>query len=125
MAEEAIPVMVRIELTQRIIPIFYAGITICGVVGNLAVIIVFMANRGLQDSTNALIMNLAAADLMFLTFCVPFTAYSYARTMWPFSRVLCYVNVYLQFVSAYASVWTLVVLAFDRFLVRPSTNHCL
>lgn len=62
-------------------------------------------------------MNLAFADLMFLIFCVPFTAISYAKP-WPFPDTICYMTIYLQYVTAYASVWTLVILAFDRFLVK-------
>uniref|UniRef100_A0A915B8W7 G-protein coupled receptors family 1 profile domain-containing protein n=1 Tax=Parascaris univalens TaxID=6257 RepID=A0A915B8W7_PARUN len=59
--------------------------------------------------------NLAFADLMFLTLCVPFTMYSYAKP-WPFPDAICYLTIYLQYVTAYASVWTLVILALDRFL---------
>lgn len=53
---------------------------------------------------------------MFLTLCVPFTMYSYAKP-WPFPDAICYLTIYLQYVTAYASVWTLVILALDRFLV--------
>lgn len=67
-------------------------------------------------STNILICNLALADLLFLTFCVPLTAYSYVYS-WRFSDTVCYITVTLQYLTCYVSVWTLVLLAYDRFIV--------
>ncbi|VDM39770.1 unnamed protein product [Toxocara canis] len=105
--------MVEIHLT--VVPVVYCFIMIVGVIGNAAVLTVFALNRTLHNSTNTLITNLAFADLMFLMFCVPFTVYSYAKP-WPFPDAFCYLTIYLQYVTAYASVWTLVILALDRFL---------
>lgn len=65
-------------------------------------------------STNILIANLALADLLFVTFCIPLTAYSYIRP-WIFPEALCYYTVSLQYITAYVSVWTLVLLAYDRY----------
>ncbi|VDN50746.1 unnamed protein product [Dracunculus medinensis] len=96
------------ELNLTVVQIVYIFITIVGVVGNVIILIVFGISRNLQTSTNALIMNLAFADLMFLIFCVPFTAISYAKP-WPFPDTICYMTIYLQYVTAYASVWTLAV----------------
>uniref|UniRef100_A0A9J2PFV3 G-protein coupled receptors family 1 profile domain-containing protein n=1 Tax=Ascaris lumbricoides TaxID=6252 RepID=A0A9J2PFV3_ASCLU len=104
-----------VELHLTVVPVVYCFIMIIGVIGNAAVLTVFALNRTLHNSTNALITNLAFADLMFLTLCVPFTMYSYAKP-WPFPDAICYLTIYLQYVTAYASVWTLVILALDRFL---------
>ncbi|KHN74085.1 Allatostatin-A receptor [Toxocara canis] len=111
--EDRCAVMVEIHLT--VVPVVYCFIMIVGVIGNAAVLTVFALNRTLHNSTNTLITNLAFADLMFLMFCVPFTVYSYAKP-WPFPDAFCYLTIYLQYVTAYASVWTLVILALDRFL---------
>lgn len=102
-------------------------IILVGFVGNTIVLFVIVSNRQLHDrwvhcpahppcSTNVLICNLALADLLFLTFCVPLTAYSYIF-MWDFSERVCYWMVTLQYATCYVSVWTLVLLAYDRFLV--------
>ncbi len=100
-----------------VMPIAYSLVTVFGVIGNIGVFLVIVCNRSLQDTTSVLILNLAIADLTFLMFCVPFTAYSYTRQHWTFGTVACYTNIYVQYVSVYASCWTLVVLAFDRFMV--------
>ena len=43
----------------------------------------------MRNTTNLLILNLAVADLLFLTACVPFTACDYVLTYWPFGQVWC------------------------------------
>jgi len=87
-------------------------------IGNVSVIVAFTLKRRMHTSTNLLIINLAVADLLFLTFCVPFTALDYASTTWLFSASWCTLQHYFQMVTAYASVWTLVLMAFDRCSTR-------
>lgn len=99
-----------------VIPTLFAFVIFVGVLGNSLVITVVAVNRQMRNSTNVLIINLALADLLFLVFCVPFTATDYALPIWVFSPSWCACLYYLQFVTAYASVWTLVLMAFDRFL---------
>ncbi|KAK3090932.1 hypothetical protein FSP39_015828 [Pinctada imbricata] len=70
----------------------------------------------MQNTTNILIVSLALADLLFITFCVPFTAVSYASTDDIFGNVWCKIASYMMYVCAYASVWTLVLMSFDRYL---------
>jgi len=78
----------------------------------------------MRNTTNLLIINLAMADLLFIVFCVPFTATDYALTYWPFSDIWCKIVQYLVVVTAYASVYTLVLMSLDRFLavVHPITS---
>lgn len=71
--------------------------------------------------TNILIGNLALADLLFLIYCAPVTAYSYVFS-WGLSESLCYIAVTLQYVTCYVSVWTLVFLAYDRYLSITSST---
>lgn len=68
-------------------------------------------------STECLIpfQNLAIADLLFVTICIPPTAVDYAIG-WPFGSALCSVVQYLVHVTTYSSVYTLVLLSLDRYL---------
>ena len=61
---------------------------------------------------------------MFLIFCVPFTATDYALPSWPFGDLWCKVVQYIIHVTAYSSVYTLVLLAVDRYfaIVRPISS---
>ena len=104
------------NLVQIIIPAIFGLIVILGFVGNVLVIFVVWSYKQMQNTTNILIVSLAVADLFFIIFCVPFTAASYAMWYWPFGAVWCKIVHFLMHVSAYASVWTLVLLSFDRYL---------
>lgn len=59
---------------------------------------VVAANQQMRSTTNLLIINLAAADIMFVIFCVPFTAADYVLPEWPFGDMWC------KFVSSPSSL---------------------
>lgn len=79
-------------------------------------VLVVAANQQMRSTTNLLIINLAVADLLFIVFCVPFTATDYVLPFWPFGDVWCKIVQYLIVVTAYASVYTLVLMSLDRFM---------
>lgn len=114
------PVSVIPETMERVIsivvPILFGIIVIVGLFGNTLVVIVVACNPQMRSTTNVLIINLAIADLLFIMFCVPFTAFDYALPYWPFGDIWCRVVQYLVIVCAYASIYTLVLMSFDRFL---------
>lgn len=64
----------------------------------------------------SLCQSLAVADILFIVFCVPFTATDYILPSWPFGEVWCKMVQYLTYVTAYASVFTLLLLSIDRYL---------
>ena len=59
--------------------------------------------------------NLAISDLLFVIICIPSTAISYARD-WPFGDVFCRLFQYINYVTCYGSVITLILLSLDRYL---------
>uniref|UniRef100_A0A1I7XCM2 G_PROTEIN_RECEP_F1_2 domain-containing protein n=1 Tax=Heterorhabditis bacteriophora TaxID=37862 RepID=A0A1I7XCM2_HETBA len=73
--------------------------------------------EGMRDGRNMNKMNgLAISDLMFLLLCVPFTAIDYALPVWIFPEWTCSMINFFQHISAYCSVWTLTLMALDRYL---------
>lgn len=50
---------------------------------------VIAVNPSMRSTTNLLIINLACADILFVFFCVPFTAVDYVLPMWPFGNFWC------------------------------------
>uniref|UniRef100_A0A8R1DZ42 G_PROTEIN_RECEP_F1_2 domain-containing protein n=1 Tax=Caenorhabditis japonica TaxID=281687 RepID=A0A8R1DZ42_CAEJA len=98
-----------------IIPTIFAVIICVGVIGNALVVIVAFG-RQMRNSTNTLIIGLAISDLMFLLLCVPFTAIDYAAPTWIFPEWTCSMINFFQHTSAYCSVWTLALMALDRYL---------
>jgi len=99
-----------------IIPIIFSLIVALGLIGNLLVIFVIIINQQMRSTTNILILNLAVADLLFIIFCVPFTATGYVIPQWPFGVVWCKIFQYMIYVCVYASVYTLVLMSLDRYL---------
>ncbi|KYM96554.1 PREDICTED: allatostatin-A receptor [Cyphomyrmex costatus] len=99
-----------------IVPLFFGIIGILGLIGNLLVVVVVAANPGMRSTTNILIINLAIADLLFVMFCIPFTATDFVLPYWPFGNVWCKIVQYMIIVTAYASVYTLVLMSLDRYL---------
>ncbi|XP_066584146.1 allatostatin-A receptor [Prorops nasuta] len=99
-----------------VVPIFFGMIGFLGLVGNSLVVIVVAANPSMRSTTNILIINLAVADLLFIIFCIPFTATDFVLPYWPFGELWCKVVQYIIIVTAYASVYTLVLMSFDRYL---------
>lgn len=61
--------------------IIYSSSSLC--------VAVVTANQQMRSTTNLLIINLAAADILFVIFCVPFTATDYIFTEWPFGDIWC------------------------------------
>lgn len=99
-----------------VVPLFFGMIGILGLVGNSLVVVVVAANPGMRSTTNILIINLAVADLLFVIFCIPFTATDFVLPYWPFGNVWCKIVQYLIIVTAYASVYTLVLMSLDRLV---------
>lgn len=104
------------RIISIVVPILFGLVVFIGLIGNALVVVVVACNQQMRNTTNILIINLAVADLLFIVFCVPFTATDYALPMWPFGDVWCKIVQYLVIVCAYASVYTLVLMSFDRFL---------
>ena len=85
----------------------------------------------MKNTTNLLILNLAVADLLFILVClhlhqslahvsrqvcVPATASDYIMH-WPFGLTWCRTVQYIIYVTAYVSIYTLVLMAGDRSVV--------
>lgn len=99
-----------------VVPIFFSLIGITGFVGNLLVVITVVCNQQMRNTTNLLIFNLSFADLLFVCFCIPFTAVDYSFGQWPFGESWCKMVQYLISVTAYISIYTLVLMSLDRFM---------
>lgn len=98
------------------VPVIFGLICVLGLFGNSLVILVVLFDKHMRNTTNILILSLAVADLLFILFCVPFTAVRYTLPVWPFGSAWCKISHYCMYVCAYASVYTLVIMSLDRYL---------
>ncbi|KAI6218073.1 G-PROTEIN-RECEP-F1-2 domain-containing protein [Aphelenchoides besseyi] len=106
----------------RPIPIEYAFVfvycclMVVGVIGNCLVVYVVLRNKAMRDSSiNLYLGNLAMADLLVLTICLPPTiATDVTKTFW-LGVVCCKTILFFQNTSVYVSILTLTTVALERW----------
>jgi len=97
-------------------PIQNGIIALLGASGNSLVIYVILSNHNMRTVTNLLLLNLAVSDLCFVLIVPPFTAYQMATSSWPFGNAVCKLMHYLVNVTAYVTVYTLVLVSVIRYM---------
>ncbi|XP_032882283.1 neuromedin-B receptor [Amblyraja radiata] len=101
-------------------PIYLLIITV-GLLGNIALVKVFVSNSAMRSVPNIFISSLAAGDLLLLVTCVPVDAARYFFEEWVFGTVACKLIPLIQLTSVGVSVFTLTALSADRYkaIVNP------
>lgn len=103
------------HLLYIIIPL-YSIVFVIGTIGNILVILTVVTVKQMRNTTNALILHLAIANLSFVLMCIPHTIYIYVAHSYDFPRLLCKIANTLMYLSAYVSIYILVLMSIDRFL---------
>lgn len=93
----------------------YSLIILLGLLGNALVIYMIVRNRSMRTVTNFFIANLALADLLVDTLCLPFTLVYTLLDEWKFGAVLCHMVPFAQALSVHVSILTLTVIALERY----------
>jgi len=109
-------------LYEVTVPILYGIVTVLGVIGNSLVIYVIVSKERMRTVTNFLLLNLAIADLSFVVVIPSSTAYVFAANRWPFGDVACRLMHYLINVTAYVTVYTLVLISVIRYMTIVHTT---
>ncbi|KAF6198962.1 hypothetical protein GE061_006985 [Apolygus lucorum] len=111
------------ELAGTVTAVLFVIVMIFGLIGNFLAVTVVSCNASMRSTTNNLIVSLSSADLLFIVFCIPFTGAQFVLRHWPFGDLWCKTVQYIICVTAFASVYTLVMLSFHRYLavVHPTT----
>ena len=103
-------------LFHIVVPILFGMISVVGVAGNSLVIYVILTKNRMRTVTNLLLLNLAIADISFVLVIPPCTAYVFAISGWPFGDAECRLMHYLVNVTAYVTVYTLVLISAIRYM---------
>jgi hypothetical protein len=103
------------HLLYLIIPL-YSLVFVIGTIGNVLVILTVVTVKQMRNTTNALILHLAIANLTFVIMCIPHTIYVYVVHSYYFPRLLCKLANTLMYLSSYVSIYILVLMSIDRFL---------
>ena len=99
---------------QVVLILAYCSIILLGVIGNSLVIHVVIKFKSMRTVTNFFIANLAVADLLVNTLCLPFTLTYTLMGEWKMGPVLCHLVPYAQGLAVQVSTITLTVIALDR-----------
>lgn len=110
-----------------IVPVVFGLIFVVGVIGNCLVMVVIgkvrygsggrdAGGRKPRSPTNVFILNLCAADLLFLLFCVPLHATIYSLPEWVFGAFLCKFAHFFSTVGMLVSIFTLASMSVDRYI---------
>ncbi|XP_063585189.1 neurotensin receptor type 1-like [Penaeus indicus] len=99
------------------------SLLVVGVGGNVLVPVVVVRTRDLRSSTNLLLVNLAAADLLVLAVSLPtaLTELHSRPETWVLGRPMCMLVPFVEYCVCHASVLTILVISFERYyaICRP------
>ncbi|XP_076308577.1 galanin receptor 2a-like [Tachypleus tridentatus] len=90
---------------------------IIGVTGNIVVIAVMTCDNSSRNVTSIFLVSLAVADLLLLVIYVPLDVAHYFVIQWDKDGTICKTAAYAETVSAFASVFNLVAVTLERFVV--------
>ncbi|XP_064098089.1 tachykinin-like peptides receptor 86C [Macrobrachium nipponense] len=116
---------------QQALWVLAFGIMILGAcVGNVVVIRIVLGNQRMRTTTNYFLVNLSVADLFMTLFNCVFNFVFMLKSHWAFGSVYCTISQFVAHASLAASVFTLAVISFDRFLnvmrpLKPRMSKCV
>ncbi|XP_034038075.1 neuropeptide Y receptor Y7 [Thalassophryne amazonica] len=93
----------------------YSFIILLGFPGNALVIYMITRYRNMRTVTNFFIANLALADLLVDTLCLPFTLVYTLLDEWKLGAMLCHMLPFAQALSVHVSIFTMTVIALERY----------
>ena len=94
----------------------FTVIVVVGLIGNFVISIATLTRRKLQ-AADRLVLNLAATDMATCLISIPFDFVVVVTANWPFGVFLCHIIYPLQTVLMAVSVYTLLVMSWERHRV--------
>ncbi|XP_055873102.1 QRFP-like peptide receptor [Biomphalaria glabrata] len=102
-------------------------IFVVGVIGNVLVLVVIVRMRVMRTRVNYFLASLSVADLLVLAVCQPSAMLEfYTREQWVLGYFMCKLIPFLEHWTLHASVLTLLLIGFDRYLTicHPQIRTC-
>ncbi|NXU49852.1 BKRB1 protein, partial [Turnix velox] len=112
------------EIVYDIVPKYIDTICVIGLLGNIFVLFTYLLHKSPLKIAEIYLLNLAVADLIFLT-CLPFWTENIRNEFnWPFGKFLCRSTSASMSLNLYTSIYLLVAVSADRYLIFVHTlNH--
>lgn len=99
------------------VPLTFAIIFLVGITGNILLTLNFAWHKKLSTIHNALVVNLAAGDILILIVGLPFNSLLYTLPFWPFGEVLCKLSKFAETTATAVTIATLAILSIERFMI--------
>lgn len=107
------------EFGKVIISVIYLVLFITAILGNVFVVYLVLRRPAMKSPTNLLLVNMAAADILFAVFMFPLAVIRlHVRALWiggPFGDFTCHVIFFMSHLPIAGSTTTLTFIAFERF----------
>ncbi|XP_055507025.1 urotensin-2 receptor [Leucoraja erinacea] len=118
------PGQVNEKLLTILLGTILSAMCLMGVIGNVYVLVVMNLSMRFTGSMYTYIVNLALADLLYLT-TIPFVVCTYFAKDWYFGELGCRFLLSLDFLTMHASIFILTVMSIERYLavVKPLTTY--
>ena len=99
------------------------SIFVLGTVGNLLVLLVLLWRRSTgQLVTQLFVGSLSVAGLLWMVSSAWVQALQFIDAEWKYGKMSCQIHYYLQISCIFVSVWTLAVVALERFIVEYNSS---
>lgn len=104
----------------------YGIVSLLAVLGNGLVIVIIVRNQRMHTVTNIFIANLAVADVIIGMFSIPFQFQAALLQRWVLANFMCSLAPMVQVISVNVSIFTLTIIAVDRYIavIHPFRAGC-
>ncbi|XP_077983499.1 histamine H3 receptor-like [Glandiceps talaboti] len=100
-----------------VIGMFMSIMLLVTTLGNLLVILAFIADKPLRTVSNCYLLNLAIADLLIGCFCIPVYIPYILTGTWTAGRGLCVLWLTVDYVVGTASTLNIMLISWDRYML--------
>lgn len=102
--------------------IAYSAVMAVGLIGNSCLVFVITRHKEMHNVTNVLIANLSVSDILMCIVCLPVTIIYMLMDRWILGEALCKLTPFIQCVSITVSIFSLVLIAMERYqlIVHPT-----
>ncbi|XP_072016435.1 probable G-protein coupled receptor No18 [Amphiura filiformis] len=90
--------------------------TLFTIFSNALVLVSFLSRPNLRNYFNYFLIGITMADFTVSVVSMPSFCGQFIYGYWPFGRILCNLNIYIDHISAHASILAVILLSIDRYL---------
>jgi len=100
----------------------YSAMIAVGVAGNGCLVFVIARQKEMHNVTNIFIANLSCSDILMCVVCLPVTLTYTLMDRWVLGEALCKLTPYVQCISVTVSIFSLVLIAMERYqlIIHPT-----